>query len=58
MYCRGRIEGGRYGNGQLLLVGDMLLIESETGKLVLVEANPEKWHEVGSFQALGVALGR
>jgi outer membrane protein assembly factor BamB len=45
-------KDGRYGNGQLLLVGDLLLIESETGKLVLVEATPDHWNEVASFQAL------
>jgi outer membrane protein assembly factor BamB len=45
-------KDGRYGNGQILLVGDLILIESETGKLVLVEANPEHWNEVASFQAL------
>jgi outer membrane protein assembly factor BamB len=43
---------GRFGNGQVLLVGDFILLESETGKLVMVEANPEKWNEVASFQAL------
>ena len=45
-------KDGRYGNGQILLIGDLILIESEHGKLVLVDANPEKWHEVASFQAL------
>jgi outer membrane protein assembly factor BamB len=45
-------KDGRFGNGQLLLVGDLLLVESETGKLVLAEANPEKLREVGSLEAL------
>jgi outer membrane protein assembly factor BamB len=45
-------KDGRYGNGQILLVGDLILVESETGKLVLVEANPDRWHEAASFQAL------
>jgi outer membrane protein assembly factor BamB len=47
-------KDGRYGNGQILLVGDMILVGSETGKLVLVEAIPAnaKYHEVASFQAL------
>ena len=40
---------GRYGNGQILLVGDLILIETETGKLVLVEANPEKHVRGGQF---------
>jgi outer membrane protein assembly factor BamB len=41
---------GRYGHGQLLLTGDLLLILSETGKLVLVQATPEAHHELGSIQ--------
>ena len=45
-------KDGRYGNGQILLVDDLILIGTETGKLVLVEANPENYHEVASFQAL------
>jgi outer membrane protein assembly factor BamB len=43
---------GDYGNGQVLLVGDLIVVETETGKLVLVEVTPEKLHEKGSFQAL------
>jgi outer membrane protein assembly factor BamB len=31
-------KGGRYGHGQILLVGDHLLVLSESGDLVLVEA--------------------
>jgi outer membrane protein assembly factor BamB len=45
-------KDGRYGNGQILLIGDLILVGSETGKLVLVEADPEKFHEAASFQAL------
>lgn len=33
----------RFGNGQLLLVGDKLVIQSEFGTLHLVEANPEEF---------------
>ena len=43
---------GRYGHGQLLLVGDLLLIQAEMGDVVLVEANPEVHTEVGRFSAL------
>ncbi|HEV3204985.1 MAG TPA: PQQ-binding-like beta-propeller repeat protein [Gemmataceae bacterium] len=43
---------GRYGHGQLLLTGDLLLILSETGKLALVEANPERFRELGKIEAL------
>jgi outer membrane protein assembly factor BamB len=45
-------KDGRYGNGQILLSGDLIVIGTENGKLVLVEANPEKLHELASFQAL------
>jgi outer membrane protein assembly factor BamB len=43
---------GRYGHGQLLLTGDKLLILGETGKLVLVAADPKQFTELGSIQAL------
>jgi outer membrane protein assembly factor BamB len=38
---------GRFGNGQLLLAGDYLLIGDEAGKLLLVRATPEGYKEVG-----------
>lgn len=37
----------RFGNGQLLLVGNHLLVHSEFGQLFLVEANPEAYVELG-----------
>jgi outer membrane protein assembly factor BamB len=40
---------GRYGHGQILLTGDLILILSETGKLVLVQAAPDAHHELGSI---------
>lgn len=43
---------GRYGHGQLLLVDDLLLIQSEKGELVLVEPNPEEHRELTTFPAL------
>jgi outer membrane protein assembly factor BamB len=43
---------GRYGHGQLLLADDLLIIQSENGKLVLVEATPEGHRELGSIPAL------
>jgi outer membrane protein assembly factor BamB len=43
---------GRYGHGQLLLSGDLLVILSETGQLALVEANPQHYRELGSFPAI------
>jgi outer membrane protein assembly factor BamB len=47
-----RWKDGRYGNGQILLVGDVILVGTETGKLVLVEARPDEFRELASFQAL------
>jgi len=43
---------GRYGHGQLVLSGDLLVVLTENGKLVLVNATPEGHQELGSFQAL------
>lgn len=47
-----RWRGGRYGHGQLLLVDDLLLVQSEAGEVALVEATPERYHELTRFQAL------
>lgn len=44
---------GRYRQGQVLLVGDHLLITTESGALVLVEARPEKMNEVAKLPVLG-----
>ncbi|MFO0947738.1 MAG: PQQ-binding-like beta-propeller repeat protein [Planctomycetota bacterium] len=43
---------GRYGHGQVLLVGDLLLVLSEKGEMVLVEPKPEKLIELGKFAAI------
>ena len=43
---------GRFGNGQLLLVGKHLLVHTETGKLKLIEANPEKYVELGEIKTI------
>ncbi len=47
-------KGGRYGKGQVLLVEEsgLLLILSESGELVLVEADPSGHTELAKFQAL------
>jgi len=49
-----RWKAGRYGHGQVLLVADqrLLLVLSETGEVVLLDATPEKHLEVGRFQAI------
>lgn len=44
---------GRYGHGQILLVGDVLLVQSESGEVVLVEATPEEHHKLATLSALG-----
>ncbi|MCY4077801.1 MAG: PQQ-like beta-propeller repeat protein [Acidobacteria bacterium] len=47
-------KGGRYGSGQLLLLADqnLLLVVSEQGDLVLVEASPDHHAEVARFPAI------
>jgi outer membrane protein assembly factor BamB len=45
-------KGGRYGHGQLLLSGDLLVVLSEEGDLALVEANPERHVELGKIAAI------
>lgn len=47
-----RWKQGRYGHGQILLVDDLLLVQSDTGRVALVEASPEGYRELGSFQAV------
>ena len=45
-------KGGRYGHGQLILAGGVLLIQSEPGEVVLVEAVPGAHRELGRLAAL------
>ena len=46
-------KGGRYGNGQLVLLReqDLLLVVSEEGDLALVKATPDQFTEVTRFPA-------
>lgn len=43
---------GRYGQGQVLLVGEQLLVLAEDGELLIVEATPEQHRELASMPAL------
>jgi hypothetical protein len=47
-------KGGRYGNGQMVLLPeqDLLLVLSEDGELALVAATAEKFTEVARFRVL------
>lgn len=37
---------GRFGHGQVLLVDDLLLVQSEDGQMALVEATPDGYREI------------
>ena len=47
-------KGGRYGNGQLVLLPDqdLLLVLSEEGELALVGATPDQFTEIAKFPAI------
>jgi outer membrane protein assembly factor BamB len=45
-------RGGRYGQGQVLGVGSTLLVQAETGEIVLVAARPDRHEELAVFPAL------
>jgi len=47
-----RWKAGRYGYGQLLGIGDRLVVLGEHGELCLVRATPERHDELARFQAL------
>lgn len=47
-----RWKRGRFGFGQMLLIDDLLLIQAESGDVVLVEATPDRFHELTRFPAL------
>jgi len=47
-------KGGRYGNGQMILLAeqDLLLVLSEDGELALVSATTDGYREIAKFNAL------
>jgi outer membrane protein assembly factor BamB len=47
-----RWKRGRYGHGQILLVDDLLLVQSERGELILIDPNPDQLVELARFQAV------
>ena len=45
-------KDGRYGSGQTLLVDDLVIIQSEAGPVILAEAQPDGFKELGRIPAL------
>ena len=43
---------GRFGNGQLLLVGESLLVHAEAGALFLIHASPDRYEEFGQVPTI------
>jgi outer membrane protein assembly factor BamB len=51
---KGKWRARGYGNGQVVLLADqgLLLVSTEKGEVVLVEATPERHKELGRFKAI------
>lgn len=47
-----RWKEGRFGHGQILLVGEVILVLAENGELVMLDVNPDEYAELGRIQAL------
>jgi hypothetical protein len=47
-------KGGRYGNGQLVLLPDqdLLLVVTEEGEIALVQATPDQFNEIAKLPAI------
>ena len=43
---------GRFGHGHVLLAGDLLVVQSEKGEVVLVDPKPDGLVELGRFKAI------
>ena len=46
-------KAGRYAQGQILGVDDLLIVQAESGEVALVEATPAGHRELGRFAAVG-----
>lgn len=47
-------KGGRYQHGQILLAGDLLIVQTEEGEVVLVKPDPQTLIELGRISALAL----
>jgi outer membrane protein assembly factor BamB len=47
-----RWKDGRYGHGQMLLAGGLLVVQTEEGEIVLVDPSAERLRELTRFQAI------
>jgi outer membrane protein assembly factor BamB len=47
-----RWKSGRYGHGQVILVGDVLLVQTEDGEIVLVDPRPDQHRELTRLPVL------
>ena len=45
-------KGGRYGYGQIMLAGDHVIVLTEDGEVVLVNATPARHEEIAKFSAI------
>lgn len=45
-------RGSRYGQGQLVLAGDVLVVQAESGDVAFVAADPERYRELARLPAL------
>jgi outer membrane protein assembly factor BamB len=45
-------KGGRYEHGQILLVGNLIVVQTEPGPVVLIEATAKRLTELGTIPAL------
>ena len=43
---------GRFGHGQVLGVGNVILLHSESGELFLLEATPDEYRELGTLKTI------